>query len=109
MDYTTYKLAFEAHERTLRMPRRASSCGHSPGKSFFRVPAAPRWGALALAHFRKQAQNLEVQPYKRDHQCKGAIPLHILRSSGASAAFDEVEVEHQVESCDDDHEHAEAD
>ena len=65
--------------------------------------------SIPAARFGEQAQDFQIEPDQRDHDAEGAVPLHVFRCAYADAGFDEVEVEHQVERGDDDHNHAEAD
>src|ERR1035441_5524741 len=64
---------------------------------------------LSPVHLGKQAQNLEIEPDQRDHDSKGAIPLHVLGSAGLHATLDEVEIEHQIQRGDGHYDQAESD
>src|SRR5690606_25214031 len=71
---------------------------------------AGQWpDSVARLQLGQRAQELDVQPHQGDHQAERAVPLHVLRRAVLDAAFDEVEVQHQVHRRDHDHEQAEAD
>ena len=57
----------------------------------------------SVAQLGEQPQHFHVEPDQRDHEAERAIPLHVLRSSKLGAALDEVEVEHEIQRCDSDH------
>ncbi len=72
--------------------------------------AIRRWRLLppvVAAQFRKQTDNLKVQPDQRHHQAKRAVPFHVLRQPVHGAFFNHAEIEDQVQSRDDDNRQAE--
>ena len=64
---------------------------------------------VSAVQFGEQAQDLKVEPDQGYHDAESAVPLHVFGSAVLNAAFDEVEVEDQVESGDGYYEQAEAD
>src|SRR4051812_33869385 len=92
--------------------------GNGDGMAAFRVPGGDGVAARCLtragrssaaAQLGEQAQDLEIKPDQRARQAEPALPLHELRGSLLHPAFDEVEVEDEVQSRDDYHDRAEAD
>ena len=62
---------------------------------------------LPAAYFAEQAENFQIEPDQRDHQAKCSVPFHILGRAAVNACFDHVEIEDEVQGCDDDDEEAE--
>src|ERR1700728_3227561 len=65
-----------------------------------RCNSRPKFFRLRLVsplQLAQQAQDLEVEPYQRDHDAERAVPLHVLRRAVLYAFFNEVKVQHQVE------------
>src|SRR5271157_4520802 len=82
--------AFEDPASGARLARVKKKAPHAAGLIQKLTCLAP------AAELREQPQQFEVQPDQRDHQCKAAVPLHVLGSVEACALLNQVEIEYQV-------------
>src|SRR5271168_4944352 len=62
---------------------------------------------LTASGFVEQAKDFQIQPDERDHHTECAIPFHILWRPVPYTGFDHVEVEDQIQCCDDHHKQTE--